>query len=88
MKHEASFRMLNFLIESNGTLVLPASESEFEGSAYGLVLQAQGNAALSFNGPITLGESPVSIALLNGSSYKIVVTGEEGARSSVHLNAS
>lgn len=88
VKREASFRMLNFLIESNGTLVLPASESEFEGSAYGLVLQAQGNAALSFNGPITLGESPVSIALLNGSSYKIVVTGEEGARSSVHLNAS
>ncbi len=87
VEREASFRTLNFLIYGNGTLVLPASESDFEGSSYGLTLHAGSNATLLFNGTLSLGESPVYISLANGTGYRLVVTGEAGARASAIVNA-
>ncbi|MGC8662678.1 MAG: hypothetical protein ACP5RT_02745 [Candidatus Micrarchaeia archaeon] len=89
------FRVMDFFVGQNGTLMLPFEEkiavpnanisSEFE---EGDIVQAHSNAVLSFNGPISFANGHITIVIIPGDNYKVVVMGEEGARSSANVTAS
>lgn len=78
-------RTVNFLVNSNGSLFLPAEGSEFEGPGYNL--GAGQSFTFSFNSNITLGGGNVLVNFVNGTSYKVVVQGENGARASANVTA-
>ncbi|MGC8496133.1 MAG: hypothetical protein ACP5MX_02925 [Candidatus Micrarchaeia archaeon] len=85
-----SFRAINFFVGQNGTLVLPFvagnDMNEFEGEGY--TIPAHGSATFSFKGAIGFGNGVMSISLVPGATYKVVVIGEDGARASMNVSAS
>ncbi|MGC9011080.1 MAG: DUF4382 domain-containing protein [Candidatus Micrarchaeia archaeon] len=88
------FRVINFLVSQNGTLVLPFEEmnENIEESMHefseGYVLGAHSSVVLSYNGPISFAHGHVRIGVIPGESYKVVVVGDEGARASANITAS
>ncbi len=89
IEHE-HFRVLNFLIAKNGSLVLPFSQFSVMNAYYGggYVLGAGNTITLSFNGEMTLGNSDVVLTFENGQTYRLVVGGEHGAHTSINITAS
>ncbi len=83
---QASFKTINFLVAQNGTLFLPALGSNFEGEGY--TLAAGQSFTFNFNGRISLGENHVSVNLVSGSTYRVVIQGQEGARATANVTAS
>ncbi len=89
-REHAHFRVINFLISRNGTLELPFSE-ESAMSAYtggGYVLKSNSTATLKFEGVMALGDGHVVLGFEKGEFYRIVVTGERGARAFTNVTAS
>jgi hypothetical protein len=82
------FRVLNFLIERNGTLILPFSEHDLEVVRYGYNLTPSNSITLTFSGKMSLANGRVSLNFKPGSSYKVIVIGEEGARAKANVTAS
>ncbi len=89
IEHE-HFRVLNFLIAQNGSLVLPFTSSSAMNEYYrgGYILGGGNTITLSFNGNMTLGNSNVVLAFENGQSYRLVVVGERGAHAEANVTAS
>lgn len=80
-----SFRTTTFVVASNGTLVLPESEQDFEGNGYALAPGA--SHVFNFTGTILFGERHISEVLVHGGNYRVVVKGEEGASVSANATA-
>ncbi|MDE1869098.1 MAG: DUF4382 domain-containing protein [Candidatus Micrarchaeota archaeon] len=78
-------RMLVFRLNSSGTLSVPSSDSEFEGT--GVLLAPNQSMTFSFNGTIRFAQAHVLIAPVNGDAYRLVVSGEEGASASANVTA-
>ncbi|MEM3781749.1 MAG: hypothetical protein QXT43_02185 [Candidatus Micrarchaeaceae archaeon] len=89
IEHE-HFRVFNFLVSRNGTLVLPFNQEDALNDYYkgGYTLSPGGTATLAFSGRMTLGNSGVIMSFKSGNTYRIVVTGEDGARASLNVTAS
>jgi hypothetical protein len=81
-------RMFNFMIDQNGTLSLPSLGSEAEGADLGYNLSAGATATFTFTGGMSFGEGHITITPASGSQYRIVVSGENGARASTNVTAS
>jgi hypothetical protein len=82
-------REFAFQIAQNGTLTLPSlnSESEQESNG-GYNMTAGSTATFTFTGVISEGEGHIVIAPTPGSVYRLVVSGEQGARASTNITAS
>ncbi|MEM4071759.1 MAG: hypothetical protein QXL63_00220 [Candidatus Micrarchaeaceae archaeon] len=81
-------RVLNFIVESNGTLALPFnSDQMFEGNV-GYVLSPGSQATFSFSGKIEYANGHVIITPIPGATYKVVLIGEEGAYATTNVTAS
>ncbi len=81
--HEAFHDQLNFIIGANGSLSLPFSESEVEGPN-GYNLTAGNSITLAFNSTAGFGKSGIFATLIPNTTYRLVVTGERGARAAVN----
>lgn len=79
------FRVLNFLVTSNGTLALPFSEHDVEDTGY--ALSAGATATFTFSGHISLGQGRLNLSIDSGQAYNVVVRGEEGAHASTNVTA-
>ncbi|MGC8699753.1 MAG: DUF4382 domain-containing protein [Candidatus Micrarchaeia archaeon] len=90
------FGVINFLVSQNGTLVLPfqgiinpsalpANLEEFNES---YTLGAHSSIVLAYSGPISFARDHVTISVIPGESYKVVVVGNEGAHASANITAS
>jgi hypothetical protein len=91
--------VLNFIVNTNGTLSLPFLEAEAEGPN-GYVLQPGQNVTLSFSGTVHFGQSvtpeaviptnraSVMISLIPNQTYSIRIIGEDGAFASTNVVAS
>lgn len=73
----SQFRVLNFIVGSNSTLILPFSEQDMVAESKGYLLQPGASVTLTFSGPIVLGNGHIRMSLHGG--YKVVVQGEDGA---------
>ncbi|MGC8676537.1 MAG: hypothetical protein ACP5T3_03440 [Candidatus Micrarchaeia archaeon] len=84
------FRVFNFLIAKNGSLVLPFSAASAMNEYYGggYTISPGASATLTFSGEMTLGNSNIVMTFTPGSSYKIVLVGDEGARAVANVTAS
>ncbi len=80
-------RMFNFMIDQNGTLSLPSLSGEAEGAGLGYNLSAGATATFTFAGSMSFGEGHITITPASGSQYRIVVSGENGARASANVTA-
>ena len=78
-------RMFNFLVNQNGTLVLPSSSSEYGGQDSGYNLTAGSTAIFTFSGKLSFGEGQITIMPSSGSTYSLVVSGENGASASTNV---
>ncbi len=78
---------LNFLVSTNGTLILPFTESEAEGPN-GYTINAGQSVTFAFNGIIARGESPMAIMPIDNETYGIRVTGKEGVSAQANVTAS
>ncbi|MGC8586980.1 MAG: hypothetical protein ACP5K9_01670 [Candidatus Micrarchaeia archaeon] len=97
---QSHFKVINFVVESNGTLVLPFAEAEFEGPGY--TLAAGQSVTFSFDNVVGYGArgsveadnstfgfgAHVVAKPISGNTYKIVISGEEGVRASTNVTAS
>lgn len=94
------FRVINFFISQNGTLVLPFithnmmlpnavnnTTSELENEA-GYTIPAHSSKVFMFKGTIGFGNGSIGMAVIPGTNYNIIVIGEDGARSSANITAS
>ncbi len=90
------FGVINFLVSQNGMLVLPfqgiispsavpANLEEFNES---YTLGAHSSIVLTYSGPIGFAHDHVTISVIPGESYKVVVVGNEGAHASANITAS
>ncbi|MHB1830025.1 MAG: DUF4382 domain-containing protein [Candidatus Micrarchaeaceae archaeon] len=75
-----------FVVSSNATLSLPASEQEFGSNGY--TLSPLASATFTFSGNMSLAEGHISASVVSGSLYKVVVKGQDGVKASVNLTAS
>ncbi|MEM3212201.1 MAG: hypothetical protein QW091_01560 [Candidatus Micrarchaeaceae archaeon] len=84
------FRVFNFLIASNGTLVLPFDAASAMNEYYrgGYTISPGGTATLTFSGRMTLGNSGIVMDFEPSNVYRIVITGEEGLYASSNVTAS
>jgi len=101
---QSHFKVLNFIVESNGTLALPFAEpTAVEGPGY--TLNAGQSETFTFDNVISYGGRAsieaeagnstfsatiaphVIVKPIIGDSYKIVLSGEEGARASTNVTA-
>ncbi len=80
-------RVFNFLLSSNGTMLLPANTKDFADSGFGYNLSAGSTQTFTFNGILSFGEGHISIAPQNGTAYKVVVGGEDSATASMNVTA-
>ena len=70
--------MLNFIVESNGTLSLPFDAQEDEGPN-GFNITSGGSEVFKFNGKVSLGDGRINVNLIPNQTYRIVVIGEDHA---------
>ncbi len=88
-----SLKVLNFLIADNGTLVLPRTRIGVDNILQqnnglgGYNLNSGSSTTFTFNGPISYGFGHVTIESVAGDTYRLVVSGEEGARATANLIA-
>ncbi len=82
---EGEGRVINFFVSQNGSLYLPFNDNNEQEP--GFLLNPGKSVTFTFSGEIFAGESHVLVSLLKGSSYIIVVQGEDGARASVNTTA-
>ena len=88
-----SLRTLNFLVTRNGTLVMPrtvvAVDSILQqgGGFGGYNLSTGATATFIFNGPISYGFGHVTVKPTVNSTYRLVISGEEGARATASVVA-
>ncbi|MGC8651983.1 MAG: DUF4382 domain-containing protein [Candidatus Micrarchaeia archaeon] len=84
------FRVLNFFVAQNGTLVLPFAQasamSEYEGEGY--TIPAHTSHTFMFTGTIGFANGNMRIAVIPGDTYNVSVVGNDGARSSTSITAS
>lgn len=85
-QQQTRFRFMVFLVASNGTVVVPSAEGQFEG-APGYVLGAHQSFRFTFNGPVLMAQNHLVIKPLAGSSYRLGVQGEEGLAAVVNVTA-
>ncbi len=67
------FRMLNYVVNSNGTLEM--QQMPMQEFVSGYILNPGENTTLTFRGNITFGNGAVRIMFTKGANYKIVVVG-------------
>lgn len=89
MLEHTHFRVVNFLVGKNGTLILPFSQLEAVSDYYegGYVLAPHTTATLTFDGKMTIGNSNIVLKFESGSTYRVIVIGEEGARAFTNVTA-
>ena len=80
-------RVFNFLLSSNGTMFLPSGANDFADSGFGYNLSAGSTQTFTFNGVLSFGNGHISIEPQNGTSYKVLVGGEESASASMNVTA-
>ena len=79
------FKMINFLVARNGSLVLPGADIKNEGDGY--LLKPGESIKLSFDGKLLIGDGRVVTYLLNGSDYSVTVGSTEGTSISENITA-
>ncbi len=84
-KSQAHFKMVLFAVFQNGTMAVPSSLEDFNGSGYQLA--AGQSATFNFTGQMAQGDGNLVVRLENGSAYRIVVRGEEGLSASANVTA-
>lgn len=88
IEHE-HFRVMNFLIGKNSTLLLPRSEEElmeeYEGGGYNL--SAGQSVTLKFKGRMSLADRHIALSFKHGQIYNLKVIGEEDARARINVTA-
>lgn len=77
---------ISFIVESNGTLAVPFSDSQFGNIGY--TLSPGQSVTLSFTGPVTFGNGHIVISPVVGSQYKVTVFGDQGAMANATVTAS
>ncbi len=86
------YRVINFLVEQNGSLVLPfisQGENEFEAfNGIGYTIPARGTYTFTFTGSLDYANGNIDMAIIPGSTYKIVVMGDRGAWNTTNVTAS
>jgi hypothetical protein len=80
-----TFKTTVFMVSSNGTLTLPASEHEFEGNGY--TLSPLASATFTYDGNMTLAEGHITASVVLGRPYTIVVRGQDGIAASANVTA-
>ncbi len=90
VKEHEHFRVINFLVSRNGTLVAPFDQLQAMSDYYvgGFALAPHSAATLNFSGELRIGNSSIILTFNSGEIYKVVVVGEEGARASTNITAS
>ncbi|MGC8647354.1 MAG: DUF4382 domain-containing protein [Candidatus Micrarchaeia archaeon] len=85
------YRVINFLVEQNGSLMLPfvsEGENEFEAfNGIGYTIPAKGSYTFTFTGSLNYANGNIDIAIIPGSTYKIVVMGDRGAWNTTNVTA-
>lgn len=72
------FRMLNFIVTENGTMVLPfTGEAEGMGIGPGYVLKPGASATFTYNGMIRFGNGRIIVHPVNGTTYKVAIFGTQ-----------
>jgi hypothetical protein len=86
-------RVLNFIVNSNGSLTLPFNVPEAEGPN-GYTLSPGSSVTLTFSGPVALGNADAKInmhlnyiELLPNQTYNMRVIGEDGALASINATS-
>ncbi|MGC9099125.1 MAG: hypothetical protein ACP5HW_01080, partial [Candidatus Micrarchaeia archaeon] len=90
------FGVINFLVSQNGTLVLPfqgiinpsALPEDIQEFNESYTLGAHSSVVLTYSGPISFARGHVTISVIPGEGYKVVVVGNEGAHASANITAS
>lgn len=83
----ANTQSLNFIVESNGHLSVPYSESDFNSSIGYIVQPGGGSITLTFNGPVSV-NNDLLIRPISGNSYKLIVESEGSSSVAVTTSAS
>ncbi len=81
-----SFRTLNFVVSGSGGLELPAVTGGMGGDA-GYALPAGGSITLTFDGRIEYANGNILIVPKPGDTYRVVVSGEDGAYAAANVIA-
>ncbi|MGC8670029.1 MAG: DUF4382 domain-containing protein [Candidatus Micrarchaeia archaeon] len=84
------FRVFDFFVAQNGMLMLPflqgSNMSEYEGEGY--TMPAHGSYTFTFTGKLSFANGNLQVSIIPGSTYRINVIGNDGARSSINVTAS
>jgi hypothetical protein len=83
--HQVHFKMVLFSVFQNGTIAVPSSVEDLNGSGYSI--GAGQNATFNFTGQITQGDRNLVVNLEGNSTYRVVVSGEEGVQASSNVTA-
>lgn len=90
------FRVLNFIVAQNGTLVLPRLSGgigvtpmvcDICTNSTGYVLAPGASVSLTFSGEILYANGEMKIVPTAGSKWQLVVSGEEGAHAQANVTA-
>ncbi|MGC8671865.1 MAG: hypothetical protein ACP5TJ_03170 [Candidatus Micrarchaeia archaeon] len=89
-KEHMHFRVVNFLIGSNASLLLPFSSLGAMNDYYhgGYLLSPGNTITLTYSGKMTIGNSRIILGFVKGDTYKVVVGGEQGASAFTNVTAS
>ena len=72
------FRMLNFIVTENGSMVLPfTGEAEGIGIGSGYVLKPGASATFTYNGEIRFGNGRIVVHPVTGTTYRIAIFGTD-----------
>jgi hypothetical protein len=80
------FKVFNFVITQNGTLMLPMDYNSFENVGY--TLQPGATATLRFNSKISFGNGMIYAYISPDSNYTVIISGDNGVSASTNLIAS
>ncbi len=73
------FRMLNFIVTENGSMVLPfTGEAVGSGIGPGYVLKPGADVTFTYNGEIRFGNGHITVHPVNGTNYRVAIFGTEG----------
>ncbi len=79
---QTEFRVMNFLAAANGTLMLPFTSEDVNGTGYNI--SAGASHTFTFNGVVSTGDGVITIVSIIGKQYKVTAGGDDGAYSSVN----
>ncbi|HUB92771.1 MAG TPA: winged helix-turn-helix domain-containing protein [Candidatus Saccharimonadales bacterium] len=80
-----SLKTLDFLVTSNGTLILPTGEGDVRGSGY--LLTSGDSATFTFSGEMVIGDGQIVMSTVQGSAYNVTVVGNQGVSVSTNVTS-